>query len=315
MNITTLGDVYRKRSSRSASRHERRPLERLCPARTLQDSTRDRERQEIHLLLSWPHDRRRRHLPQHRSGRHRRRKRRLGVQPFYARLDQNPEDGRTRSVLHGPSLRRVLCIWGVPRLPLRRFRHRFHRCGRGRILRRPQPCAAPARHRFLERYGSGVWVEGRPCPVRFVFWARPLFAMAVVRPAPPSWYPLLMATFTLTHHLLSSLTGRLAEGGTGDKRRKSVRLAAFGGALAFGWAGCVVVTATWGIWSHMVDRWVQWIIVAIASLEAILMGVHAAHGWWKGVGKELVVSLKHYVGYYMLNTRPRFRHGGSIHPS
>lgn len=137
------------------------------------------------------------------------------------------------------------------------------------------------------------WVFGwREDPLRFVSCSGlgPVFALAVARPAPPSWYPLLMATFTLTHHRLSSLTGRLAEGGTGDKRRKPLRLAAFGGALALAWAGCAVVTATWGVWSHKVDRWVQWLLVAIASLEAILMGVHAAvaaHDWWKCGGKEL----------------------------
>ncbi|KAH6903193.1 hypothetical protein BKA70DRAFT_1433707 [Coprinopsis sp. MPI-PUGE-AT-0042] len=130
-------------------------------------------------------------------------------------------------------------------------------------------------------------------PVRFLscMGLGPVLALAVLWPAPSSWYPFILSCLTLMHHMFASLTSRLEQKKHNGKLSllKSVvrvrseinenRLAACAAALALAWGGCVAAAATWGLQDHLDEKEFQLGISGLAACQAAILCFIAALGW------------------------------------
>jgi hypothetical protein len=150
------------------------------------------------------------------------------------------------------------------------------------------------------------WHE-RLDPIRFIscIFLGPLLALTVLWPSPSSWPPFVLSCFTLMHHMFASLTSRLTpkrddeanpdnetqpddEGNAAAATPKVVRrrfrknegrLAGCAAGLAFAWAGCAALAATWGLHEHPDEKVLQLAIAALAACQMVIVGGIAGMGW------------------------------------
>ncbi|TEB31645.1 hypothetical protein FA13DRAFT_337210 [Coprinellus micaceus] len=139
-----------------------------------------------------------------------------------------------------------------------------------------------AAFQFIARYGM-KWIDallGKPLHFFSVMASTAAFIVDITRPDPSSWYTISAYGFTMLYHVVAVLYGDRERRTIPGQFKRPRRIAAFCVTLlAVAWVGCVAVTMAWRLHHSKADRSLRYVLVALAGVEALLLGAIAVKDW------------------------------------